>query len=128
MVDLEIKLSSCNFSQKQICSFVFWRSYGSAILFWVLLTLCGIHQCCLSATDRDWLWGGCSQSMLTSFWHYLTTSPLHWHFLPYIGWQKAEIFDYLPPSSCRRSLGTTQALVSIQPRCMTLRNSLSFSF
>ena len=40
-------------------------------------------------------WGR-SQTTLTSFWPFLTTYPLRWHFLPYKRWQKRDISG-LPP-------------------------------
>ena len=52
------------------------------------------------------LWGR-SQTTLTRFCLFWTPTPLRWHFLPYKSWQNLTFLNYLPTSSCKRSLWTT---------------------
>ena len=49
---------------------------------------------------------GRSQTTFTRFVFFWPPTPLRLHFLWYKSLQKVNFFDYLPPSSCKRSLWT----------------------
>ena len=59
-------------------------------------------QLCCSCKLR-----GRSQTTFTRFGFFWPPTPLRWHFLWYKRWPKVDIFDHLPPSSCKYSLWTT---------------------